>query len=247
MLVVTARLDLADCAPAVVADVVGTLQRGGSTSLVAAVYDDPRGQRQAGSTRRLDEVREAVERAAGDTGCELAELLLVSGGRWRSMLCRLPGCCPPQGRELPDDVSAFAADAAFRGVVALPDRAALERTLDPLPHRAGLLPAIQDAEQQAVAAVLGGDGARRERAGVRALFAAARAAAAPRRPELDDAELARFGVALAGRPVRDAVWLAVDDRRLDGRPLWRDLGRRLACALRRAGSVPVRLGGLARR
>jgi hypothetical protein len=27
--------------------------------------------------------------------------------------------------------------------------------------------------------------------------------------------------------VRDAVWVAVDDRRLDGRPLWRQLARQL--------------------
>jgi hypothetical protein len=34
-------------------------------------------------------------------------------------------------------------------------------------------------------------------------------------------------VALAKTAVRDAVWVAIDNGRLDGRALWRDLGRRL--------------------
>jgi hypothetical protein len=55
----------------------------------------------------------------------------------------------------------------------------------------------------------------------RELFAAARTAAA-----VDDRQAARFALALEHLPTRDAVWLAVDDGRIDGRPLWTDLARR---------------------
>jgi hypothetical protein len=60
----------------------------------------------------------------------------------------------------------------------------------------------------------------------RALFAAARTAD-DGGPPLADERVARYGVALSDIPLRDAVWLAIDCGRLDGRQLWRDLGRRL--------------------
>jgi hypothetical protein len=60
----------------------------------------------------------------------------------------------------------------------------------------------------------------------RAIFAAARAADAGA-ARLPDDQVARFGVGLAETHLRDSVWLAIDDGRLDGFELWRDLGRRL--------------------
>jgi hypothetical protein len=38
--------------------------------------------------------------------------------------------------------------------------------------------------------------------------------------------VARLAAGLADIAVRDSVWLAVDQRRLDGRALWRELARR---------------------
>jgi hypothetical protein len=73
--------------------------------------------------------------------------------------------------------------------------------------------------------VLDGQAARHERAAKRGLFAAARAGEAA--PPLSDDEIARFGVALSSPAVHDPVWLAVDDGRLDGRSLWRQLARAL--------------------
>ena len=40
-------------------------------------------------------------------------------------------------------------------------------------------------------------------------------------------QLVRFGAALRRIKVRDAVWLGIDGRRIDGRPLWRELAQRL--------------------
>ena len=72
-----------------------------------------------------------------------------------------------------------------------------------------------------------GEAKRFERSVKRAIFAAARAADAPGLWEISDADAARYGAALAASTIRDPVWLAVDDGRLDGRPLWRELARRL--------------------
>jgi hypothetical protein len=67
----------------------------------------------------------------------------------------------------------------------------------------------------------------REISAKRALFAAARVSAEPDWPGVDEPGLARFAVELCSVNVRDAVWLAVDSQRLDGRPLWRELACRL--------------------
>jgi hypothetical protein len=114
-------------------------------------------------------------------------------------------------------------------VVALPDRAALVAVLDPEvdSKRAALTPLLEREEDAAVAAVLEARRGNWERSVKRALFAAARAADAADRPLPTDAETARFGVALGAIEVRDAVWMAIDDGRLDGRELWRHLARRL--------------------
>jgi hypothetical protein len=88
-------------------------------------------------------------------------------------------------------------------------------------------PLIALEERAAVRDVLRGQGMRRERSLKRALFAAARSASAPPDVRLSDEEAVRFGVGLSVTSLRDAVWLAIDGGRLDGRPLWRELGRRL--------------------
>src|SRR5262249_24197953 len=126
--------------------------------------------------------------------------------------------------------SEFAAAATFDGVVALPDRAALAALLAPEPddERAALDPLIAAAENDAVQQTIDGQARRWEVSVKRALFRAAREA-----DEADDLAgapgevVARFGAALAVISIRDALWLAIDDGRLDGRALWRDLSRRL--------------------
>jgi hypothetical protein len=224
-LVVTARLDLGDASlGGVVAHTLDAMVRGGSASVLAAIYDDSVA---ADGPIRLDLSDLFIE--AERAGCDLLEILLVAGGRWWSLLCAEPECCPPQGRELPAEPSAFITAATYDGVVALPDRAALEAVLDPFPatDRGVLSPLVASAEDAAVAALLEGHARRLERSVKRAMFAVARESAAVGWSGPDDATVARFGVALSGIAVRDAVWMAVDDGRLDGRPLWRDLARRL--------------------
>lgn len=240
-LVVTARLDLADARRGAVLRAVEPMVRAGSNSFVAVIYDDELIDEAGGyDDDELDpdddlgellspDVALHVARAMDLMDVDLLDVIVVSDGRWWSYGCLDPSCCPPEGRELPAAPSAFAAAATFDGVVALPDRAALEALLEPAPERdrEALDPAIEQAEHAAVQQAIEGYAARWETSVKRALFRAARAADDPGFTGVPDDDAARFGAALAVVPVRDALWMAVDDRRLDGRALWRDLGRRL--------------------
>jgi hypothetical protein len=228
-LVVTVRLDLVDLAESsALADAVDAVHRGGAGELVGAIYD----QCAPADGRPLPwhGVAEALEVEATRAGCRLVDALLVSDGRWWSYTCDQPGCCPAEGTALAEETTVVAAAATYAGLVALPDRAALAATLEPLPlaERERLEPLVRRHENAAVQAVLDGHGPRHERSVKRALFAAARRAdATGTAAELSDDEVARFGVALSGFPIRDPLWMATDDGRVDGRPLWRELARRL--------------------
>jgi hypothetical protein len=231
-LVVTVRLDLADLdTPDVLREAVAAMHRGGASELVAAIYD--RGPRRRGRPLPWDRAVAIFASEAAIAGCEVIDVLLVAGDRWWSYACSDADCCPDEGRQLPDDVSAFTAAATYAGMVALPDRDALAAVLDPLPdvERDRLAALLADCENTAVQAVLDGHGARHDRSVKRALFAAARSSDTPADPsqrfEIGDADVARFGVALSAPAVRDSVWMAADDRRIDGRVLWLDLARRL--------------------
>ncbi|MGH8960648.1 MAG: DUF4192 domain-containing protein [Jatrophihabitantaceae bacterium] len=225
-LVVTVRLDLVDLAePRVLAEAIDAMHRGGTEELVGAVYDDcPTSWPLpwAGVARTLSN-------ECDRTGCNLSDVLRVSGARWWSYECSSPECCAPEGNELPDAPSPFVAAATYAGLVALPDRDSVSAQFEPLPaeRRAALEPLIGEHEHAAVRAVLEGHGERWDRSVKRALFAAARAADRSAPDALSDDDAARFAVALSAIGMRDSVWMAIDDGRLDGRALWRDLARRL--------------------
>lgn len=226
-LIVTARLDLADVESGAVAHTIEAIVRGGGTSIIAVVYDDDAPGDSIDGLRWRDLVP-LIEEDADSIACDLLDVLLVAEGRWWSLMCASGGCCPSEGQPLPSATSAFAAASAYEGVVALPSRAALEAVLDPVPdeQRQPLERAIERAEHAAVRTTVDGHAGRYERSVKRALFAAARASDDIGWTAVSDAEVARFVAALAVTPIRDSVWTAIDDGRLDGRPLWRDLARR---------------------
>jgi hypothetical protein len=223
-LLVTARVDRPDAeVGGAILEVAESVVAAGATDLIAVVYaepDYPHGEAEALASQLADEVEVA--------GALLLDTLLVRDGRWWSLACPVEGCCPREGTPL-EPASPFAADATVRGIVALEDRAALEASLEPVPDGESrrVAPAIAEAERAAVRAVVRGEGARRRRGVKRALFAAARRSGEAPPPAVSLTDVARFGVALGDKEVRDALWLAVDDGRLDGRPLWRELARRL--------------------
>ncbi len=226
MLGAAARLDLADAGqPDLVDHTVSALHRGGADRLVVTVFDD---DYELPAARPWRDAVSAVDEAACLIGVGIAEALLVCRGRWWSYLCDVVECCPPVGNPLAGSPSPFAAAAAVDGVVALPSRAALAGTLEPLPQprRAALEPLVAAAEHAAVAAALEGRAEQHGRALVRELLLAARTSSAPRWQPLDDATVARLAAGLTGLSVRDEVWISVDARRVDGRALWADLARR---------------------
>jgi hypothetical protein len=240
-LVVTARMDLPDLAePRALGQLVAALARGGASELVAVVYGEggPVTDISAGRRGRswqlpwaglLPALAEECDRA----GCELGDVLYVTAGRWWSYLCDADQCCPRPGNPLPQAPSQFVTEATFAGMVALPDRASLVATLDPVePERLAAMAELVGAEdRRGVAEIASGRGERAARSVKRAIFAAARRADAAATAETDwvlsDDDVARFGSALSQTSVRDPVWIAVDAGRLDGRPLWRELARRL--------------------
>lgn len=230
LLVVTVRLDLDDIAvPGVLPDAIAAMRRGGATDLVGVVYAE---DTVADAVRPLpwQWVADAVGDDAEAAGCVVLDVLLVAGDRWWSYVCDEPECCPGAGGPLPTGTSVFSAQATYAGMVALPSRSALEAVLQPRPdaERAALRDAIAQAEHASVQAVLDGRDERHQRSVKRALFAAARTAGRPGEGgAIDDATVARYGVALAEYPIRDSLWMAIDDGRLDGRELWRELAVRL--------------------
>jgi hypothetical protein len=224
---VTARLDLSE---ADVPSVRHTVLRlaDAAPQIIAAVYTGEAPDRSGFLPH--GGVVAAVADAVARAGCVLADALLVHAERYWSFLCDDPGCCPPEGNPFDPRSSAFAAAATVAGLVALPDRAAMEQVLDPEPaaSREALWPALAEAERAVDELRAAGRAARYVRSVKRAVFAAARDADGVAVPvPSGDEQLVRFGVALRERPVREPVWLAVDHGRLDGRALWLDLARRL--------------------
>ncbi|MFJ2032740.1 DUF4192 domain-containing protein [Streptosporangium sp. NPDC087985] len=166
-------------------------------------------------------------------GVTLVDVLRVENGRYWSYICSRPDCCPADGTPYEQGASAIAAEATVHGLVALPDRETLERSLDPFDGAARL------AMRQATARVteelrgrlagcedLGGfatefvaDGVARVRAAIATYAAGER---------LDDDQAVRLGLDLAVIRIRDEAWaLAANAANDVHRRLWQDLTRRL--------------------
>lgn len=229
--VVTARMDLADLIqPELLEHTIYAMANGGATKFVCAIFDDTAPARMRdGEALPWDDAADDIAECVADADAELDEVLLVGNNRLWSLTCTNEDCCPRAGRVL-EPSAEVAATATYAGLVALPDRATVAGLLEPRPlaERARLMPAIDKAERAGVSAVLAGEGQLSQRAMQRAIFAAASAASEPGGSvALSDEQVVDFGVALRSIPNRDAMWLAIDSGRLDGRPLWRELAARL--------------------
>ncbi len=221
----TARVDLTDLALAECTQALwSAVLNSGASALIALVFADD-------ALAVPDEVEDALRwtlELEASTATEVLDVVACDGSRWRSLLCADRSCCPAEGLPVPDPgASAVAASATVAGLVALPSRDDLQRTLDGLP--AGDREPYGRSTRSAIAADLSGQVSWR-RGRVRALFAACRAAeSGPDGPGVfpDDDQLARFAAGLTDIEVRDSVWMAVDDGRLPGRALWQYLADRL--------------------
>lgn len=230
--VVTARADLDDFVDVTLMPrTVTGMVRGGAESFVGVVFDDDLSPGPFRGRLPWRDIATALHRAADDAGAGVDDVALVSRGRLWSYDCENVQCCPPEGRVVAVGTSPVAAAAAYAGMVALPDRASLGQLLQPRedPQQlAELFGRLEAAERDAVQTIVGGAQARLDRSDVRALFAAARSFDEPAAdPTLGPDQLVRFGVALRRLAVRDAVWLGMDDGRIDGRRLWQRLATTL--------------------
>ncbi|HJQ01559.1 MAG TPA: DUF4192 domain-containing protein [Jatrophihabitans sp.] len=147
-------------------------------------------------------------------GLQVADVLVATGSRWWSMCCDRVECCPAEGTARSPGSSSVAAEATYAGLVALPDRQALAATLvgAPIEERARLEPLLGSAVRRLDAAAHPAGRRRLLRTDLAAILRRAR----KEQPTVPDRQLARFAVALTELAVRDAVWLAVDDRTMDG-------------------------------
>ncbi|RVX43473.1 uncharacterized protein DUF4192 [Nonomuraea polychroma] len=176
-------------------------------------------------TPAVDETRVLAAKADVHVG----EALRAHEGRYWSYVCDLPMCCPAEGTPYDPSTSQIAAEATVRGLVALPDRESLERTVAPVtgPVRMSMRRATADAiaelrtglaataDLDAFAQQCVADGVARVRSALTIHTEGGR---------LRDAEAARLGLDLAIVRVRDEAWTLMHESHA---ALWRDLTRRL--------------------
>jgi hypothetical protein len=178
-------------------------------------------------------VLDVVMRTLTLTGVSLAEVLRADAGRYWSLLCSSPECCPAEGR--PYDPGSHPAAAAMTkaGLPAHPDRGALARTLQPSPGTAEQIRQATNAARlqlselvrKGLAAGESDPGLRVARAGRAAMQHAIRTYRAGGAITARD-QLAWLAVLLADLRVRDDAWARMEPRYQDEhRRLWTDVLR----------------------
>ena len=220
---VTVRVDLPDSELDVgeLGTLTDALSRAGATGCVAIVYADAVLSQADAFAALLQPLRLAL----GRCGVQMVDEIGCAGDRWRSLPCDDTTCCPPAGRPIdPGQVMAVAAEAVGLGLVAAPDRDALQAVFtgpglaDPDLVRRELASA-----ERRVAAGVDPDRVRRRRnLDAAALYDTAREYAAGRMDPLTARTVARFGLLLRC-DVRDELWLDVDDGTLDAAALMQTL------------------------
>ncbi|GAA0731850.1 DUF4192 domain-containing protein [Dactylosporangium roseum] len=162
---------------------------------------------------------------------DVPEMLRAHEGRYWSLLCGSAECCPPEGREYDVQTSAAAVEATVAGMVALPDRDTVVRSL--AGPEGPALAAIQEATDRAglrlVRLATGSDVVPAvTSAGTAALAEAVAQYRTGQR--LTDDEVAWLTVLLQVLAFRDRAWLRIDRDGPWGRAmhlrLWTDLVRR---------------------
>ncbi|GIH62106.1 DUF4192 domain-containing protein [Microbispora siamensis] len=172
---------------------------------------------------------DTVTRLLHAGGIRVAESLRAEGGRYWSYSCGSATCCPPEGTPYDTERSHVAAEAVMHGLVALPDRGSLRRSVQPCGGAAmrqvtlrvmadlRAVPEPGGSVADETAARFVAEGLARVRRAIGLYDSGGR---------LDDEGAARLGLDLAVVRVRDEAWALIDDR--DAHiALWRDLTRRL--------------------
>lgn len=182
-----------------------------------------------GPGRQVTPAVDELRRLAARCGVGFEEALRAEDGRYWSYVCGLPQCCPPEGTPYDVASSQVAAEATVHGMVALPDRRTLERTIAPASGPVRM--AMRRATAEAVSDLRARLSDARDSNEFAAEFVAqglvrvrTALAAHARGDRLDDTEAARLGLDLAVIRVRDEAWTLMQDAHAG---LWKDLTRRL--------------------
>jgi hypothetical protein len=85
-----------------------------------------------GPADRVDAAAPALCAALAEHDLQIFDVLRVTAGRYWSLLCADPECCPPDGTAFDLTTSSLTAEAVFAGQVVLPDRSALTRAVAPV-------------------------------------------------------------------------------------------------------------------
>lgn len=238
---IAARLDVGPdgVEPTAVGSLAAVLNRSGSSAVAAVLLSD----RVTADPRRHRWVRDVLSVltiALDQVGLRLLDALAANESRWWSLCCADLACCPPDGSPRPAQSSTVPAEATYAGLVALPDRETLLAALDGAPDsiRAALLPALRRADTR-FAELVRRTGLSRTRRNEHAALLRA-AAECESGVQLSPRRLARLGSALRDLEIRDALWLAIDNRTLPAERLLDQLHSRLPPPYR---AVPLFLLG----
>ncbi len=172
-----------------------------------------------------------VAQAVTDAGVRVEDALRVTDGRWWSCFCEDPHCCPAEGRPCAPPDNPIAAQAVFRGKVALPDREALVAQVAAVTGPARVAMAVATARAHVRMTDLSAADRRDRRVG-RLVRRAGRLVVqeAERRQRagrpLTDNQVAWLGVLLVHRAVLRHALTRTDDQEWRIR-LWTDVLRRV--------------------
>lgn len=196
---VTLRVDLASvtASPPATEACIHHLTNAGADGVVLVVYADDPGPTADAVLPHHDVICE-VASALGARDIGLVDALLVCRDRWWCYLCDDPGCCPRDGRQMRggQSPSPMVVAATVAGMAAAPDRAALERSLAPLPdaERSGVRRAVDRLVQC---------GAPASREDVRALWSEGVAAQVEGETAIPDDDAAALLIGLTDDVIRD--------------------------------------------
>jgi len=169
-----------------------------------------------GPAERATPAVDAVTAALRTRRVELLDALRVTDGRFWSYFCGIPTCCPAEGLPI-DPTSPLAVAATVAGQVALPDRQALARMVEPVDGgaREGMRAATARANERLTSLLIEAPPA--DLLGGRTLRTVGESAVREavdrcrQRAALTDDEVAWLTVLLTDLSIRDYAWEQIGD------------------------------------
>ncbi len=122
------------------------------------IAEDPDGVVLIGYENRAGDSLPALESlsaALQSLKIEIHDRLVIRNGRWRSLDCHNPNCCPPQGSPLPEpaDVPGIVAEFVGQGISPHPDREALAEQLEVGPEAVAVAKVLRSRQKTIAKAV----------------------------------------------------------------------------------------------